>query len=467
MKVDLTHPEKNVALLSIELDTDQIEQARQSVYRQMANRYNIPGFRRGKAPMPIVQRFVGQSFFDQEVIDKLINDAYPAAVAEVNIEPVTRPELDLTDWKPGEPLRFTAKVTTKPEVTLGQYTGLEIPREEPMVDEAAVDHDLDSMRQAFAQLVDVPEATPVASGSVAVIDFTGYVDDQAFEGGTAEAYPLEIGSGSFVPGFEDGLVGAMVGEERDVKVTFPVNYAGELGGKEALFKVKVKAHKRRELPAADDEFARKAAPLAGLKAEEGFGIEALRAEVRRRLEAAAARRVATEYEDAVVGKVAELAQMDVPEVMIERATDARRQEYEEMFRRNGADLAQYLAEQEMTEEALRANMRPAATESVRRELVLEAVGRREGIVATEQEVDERIRTFAQLRNEDPAQVRERLAENDGIEQLRDEITRRKVIDYLVGAQVAVAPAAQAATGETPVTPAEVDAEIPAPAEDPK
>jgi trigger factor len=193
----------------------------------------------------------------------------------------------------------------------------------------------------------------------------------------------------------------------------------------------------------DDEFARKAAPLAGLKADEGFGLDALRAEIRRRLESAASRRVTSEYEDAVVGKVTELAEMELPDVMIERGVDARRVEYDEMFKRNGASLEQYLTEQQMTEETLRANMRPAAIESVRRELVLEAIGRAEGIAATDQEVDERIRTFAQLRNEEPASIRERLTANDGIEQLRDEITRRKVIDYLVGAQVPVAPPAEA------------------------
>ena len=442
MKVDLTYPETNVALLSIEVDTDQIDKARQSVHREMATRYNIPGFRRGKAPLAVVQRFVGTGFFDQELLDRLISDAYPAALAETKIEPVTQPELDLTHWQAGEALQFTAKVTTKPAVKLGQYTGLEIPRPDPVVADEAVEQDLESMRQAFAQLVEVDDQTPLANGSVAVIDFKGFVDGEAFAGGEAEAYPLELGSGSFVPGFEDGLLGAVVGEERDVKVTFPAEYAGELGGKDAVFKVVVKGHKRRELPAVDDEFARKAAPLAGLKADDDFGIDNLRQEIRRRLESAAARRVAAEFEDAVVGKVTELSEMELPEIMIERAVDARRSEYEEMFRRNGANLDQYMAEQQMTEEMLRTNMRPAAVESVRRELVLEAIGKAETIAASEQEVDERIRTFAQLRNEEPAQIRERLTANDGIEQLRDEITRRKVIDYLVAAQVAVAAPAE-------------------------
>lgn len=460
MKFDLSYPEKNVALLSIEVQADRIEAARQTVYRQMASRYNVPGFRRGKAPLAIVQRYVGAAYFDQEVLDSLITEAYPEALSQANIEPVTRPELDITKWEPGEALVFTAKVTTKPEVTLGQYTGLEIEREEPAVSEEAVTEELESLRQAFGQMVDVPEDNPVEKGSIAVIDFTGYVEDKPFDGGAAQAYPLEIGSGSFVPGFEDGLLGAKVGEERDVNVTFPENYAGELGGKDVVFKVTVKGHKKRQLPEVDDEFARKAAPLAGLKADEEFNLEALRAEIHRRLLAAAERRIRADWEEKVLAKVAALAEMDVPAPMIDRATQARREEFEDMFKRSGTTLEQYMAEREMTEEQLRENMRPAAVETVRRELVLEAVGRKEGITASEQEVDERIKTYAQVRNEDVAELRQRLEANDGIDAIRDEITRRKVIEYLAEAQVPRAPVA-AAPGVPEDT---ADSQSPEPAE---
>jgi trigger factor len=312
-------------------------------------------------------------------------------------------------------------------------------------------------------MVDVAESEPLAKGSIAVIDFVGYVDGEPFEGGAAQAYPLEIGSGSFVPGFEDGLIGAKVGEEKAIDVKFPGTYGGGLGGKDAVFKVTVKGHKRRDLPEVDDEFARKAAPLVGLKADDDFDLEALRTEISRRLLSAAERRIRQEWEEKVVAKVTALAELDVPEPMIERAVQSRREEFEDMFRRNGTTLEQYMSERELTEEALRENMRPGALEAVRRELVLEAVERKEGITASDQEVDERIKTFAQMRGEDVAVLRQRLEDNDGIEGIRDEITRRKVIDFLAEAQVPgpqqAAPAEEA--GEAPVEAEEAE---PAPSE---
>jgi len=441
VKVDLTHPEKNVALLEIQVGPDQVVQARQSVYRKMVGRYSIPGFRRGKAPLAILERHVGSDFFDQEVLEHLIGEVYPQAMEEQALEPVGPPEFDLKDWQPRESLVLAAKVTVKPEVKLGQYTGHEIPKGQVDITDAAVDQELESIRRAFAQLVEADPELEVSEGSVAVIDFVGYLDGQPFEGGSSEGYPLELGSGAFVPGFEDGLVGAKVGDERDVAVTFPEDYAEHLAGKEVTFKVTVKGHRRRQLPDLDDQLAEKAAPMMGLKSgeeDEPLTLEKLRDAIRLRLGATAERRVREDYEERVIAKVTELAEIDVPHVMVDRATNVRLQEYEEMFQRSGSSLQQYLSESNITGPDLRERLGPAALETVRRELVLDQVAKEEAIAATDQEVDERIATFAQIRNEDPAEVRTRVIADDGFERIRDEIVRRKTIDYLVGAQIEVA-----------------------------
>lgn len=465
MKVDLTHPENNVALLEIQAGPDEVGQARQFVYRKLVGRYSIPGFRRGKAPLAILERYVGSDFFDQEVLEQLITELYPQAVEEMALEPVSPPEFDLKDWQPRESLILAAKVTVKPEVKLGQYTGHEIPKGQVDITAAAVDLELESVQRAFAQLVEADPELEVSEGSVAVIDFVGYLDGEPFENGSSEDYPLELGSGAFVPGFEDALVGAKVGDERDVTVTFPEDYAEHLAGKEVTFKVTVRGHRRRQLPDLDDQLAEKAAPMLGLKSgeqDEPLTLQRLRDEIRLRLGAAAERRVREDYEERVIAKVTELAEIDVPHVMIDRATNVRLREYEEMFQRSGSSLEKYLSESNTTGPDLRGRLAPAALEMVRRELVLDQVAKEEPIVATDQEVDERIATLALIRNEDPAEVRARVIADDGFERIRDEIVRRKTIDFLVGAQieVAVSPDDDTQTADSSVQHSEIGDQTP-------
>jgi trigger factor len=199
LKVDLSHPEKNVALLSVDVETDRIAQVRQRVYRRLVRTFNIPGFRKGKAPQAILERYVGPEAFDKEVLDELLPEAYDEAITQSSIEPVADPEVEVTQWQRGEPLLFKVTVATKPEVTLGQYTGLEVPREAAEVPEEAVDSDLALIQRRMAELVDAPEDAPLATGSVAVIDFAATVDGEPLEGGSAQDFPLELGSGQFVP----------------------------------------------------------------------------------------------------------------------------------------------------------------------------------------------------------------------------------------------------------------------------
>ncbi len=438
MKVDLSHPEKNVALLAVDVSTDRIDETRQRVYQRLVRRFNIPGFRKGKAPQAILERFVGPEAFDQEVLDELLPKAYQEALGQAAIEPVTRPEVEIVQWRRGEPFQFKATVTTKPDVTLGQYTGLEIPRVTAEVTDEAVEADLSAIRRRLAELGDAPPDTPIDKGSVAVIDFAATVDGEPLEGGSASDHSLEIGSGQFVPGFEDQLMGAKVGEERQLNITFPTDYHEQLAGKEALFKVTVKGHRVRNIPELDEELARKAAPLLGLNAdEEGYGVELLRGEVRRRLEVGAENRARSDYERAVVERVVGNAQVEIPEVMIAGRSVALKQDFEETLQRRGLSMESYLAAGGQTEADLESGFRLRAEIEVRRELVIEAIARKEGITAGEQEIDERITTMARLYGQDPVALRTALERDNRRSEFGAEIVARKTIDYLVGSQAPV------------------------------
>ncbi|MDP2872154.1 MAG: trigger factor [Bacillota bacterium] len=438
MKVDLSYPEKHVALLSIDVETDRIAEVRERVYRRLVRKYSIPGFRKGKAPQAILERYVGPEAFDQEVLDELLPAAYQEALGQASVQPVTPPQVEVTQWQRGEPLLFKATVTTKPEVALGQYTGLEVRRDAADVTDEAVQADLSIIQRRLAELVDAPAGAPLAHGSVAVVDFAATVDGSPLEGGSAQDYPLEIGSGQFVPGFEEQLAGAKVGDERELAITFPADYEASLAGKEALFKVTVKGHRVRNLPELDDEFARKAAPLLGLEVdEEGFGLERLRAEIRRRLEAGAENRVRADYERRVVDAVMGNSQLEVPEVMIANRAAALRRGFVETLERRKLTLQEYMTAGGQTEVDLESGFRLRAEGELRRELVMEAIARKEGISAGEQEVDERITTMARLYGQDPARLRAALEQGDRRSDIAAEIVARKTIDYLVGAQVPV------------------------------
>lgn len=441
MKVDLSHPEKNVALLSVDVSPDRVDQVRQRVYQRLVRKFNIPGFRKGKAPQAILERFVGPDTFDQEVLDELLPEAYQEALGQASIQPVSSPEVEIIQWRRGEPLQFKATITTKPEVTLGQYTGLEVPRETAEVSDEAVEADLAVICRRLAEVGDAPPDAPLDQGSIAVIDFAATVDGEPLEGGAASDYPLEIGSGQFVPGFEDQLVGAKVGEDRQLAITFPADYEPKLAGKEALFKVTVKGHRVRNVPELSDELARKAAPLLGLNAaQEGFGLDSLRAEVRRRLEAGVDNRVRSNFERGVVESVVGNAQVEIPEVMIANRAVAIRRDFEETLKRRGLSMETYIAAGGQSEEELQSGFRIRAEAEVRRELVLEAIARKEGITAGEQEIDERITTMARLYGQDPVALRDALERDNRRSELGAEIVARKTIDYVVGAQAPAQPA---------------------------
>jgi trigger factor len=454
VKVDISHPEKNVALLHIEVETERISQSRDSVYRRLVRRYNIPGFRKGKAPPLILQRYVGKDTFDKEVLDDLLDATYREALGESGLVPVSRPEVNLTTWEPGSALVYEAKLTTKPEVSLGQYTGIEIPREQPQVTDQQVDLEVELCRQRRVEFVDAPEGEPLAAGNVAVIDFAGFIGEEPVDGPTAQGYPLELGGGRFLAGFEEQLLGAKVGDQRDVRITFPQDAEPNLAGKEVTFKVTVKGYRLRRLPEVNDEFARAVAPSLGVKPDEGqaFGMTELRDELRRRLLAAAENRARNDFATKVIQEVVANASVDIPEVMIASRMASVREDFENSLKRRGMTLESYKDASGDTDEALQAGLRERAEAEVRRDLVLETVARKQDIAATDQEVDERISILARLYGQDPARLRGTLQSGDRIDGVREEIVSGKTIDYLVGVQTPVAaPPAEppAAPGGTP------------------
>jgi len=452
VKVDVSHPEKNVALLHIEVDTEQIGRVRDNVYRRLVRRYNVPGFRKGKAPPLILERYLGRDAFDREVLDDLLDETYREAVDQAGLVPVSPPEVDLKTWERGEPLVYEAKMTTRPEVALGQYTGLEVPRDKPVVGAVEVQLEIEVLRQQRSELVEAPEDMPLAKGSIAIIDFAGSDGEEPVEGTTAENYSLEIGSGQFVPGFEEQLVGAKVGEQRDVRVTFPEDAGEQVAGKDVTFKVAVRGHRQRKLPEADDEFAVAVAPHIGVKITEGqvFGLADLKDELRRKLQARADSQALSAYSTRILSLVVGNAEVDIPEVMISKRAEAIREDFKDTLRRRGLTLEGYLSTSGETEETMGKASHERAARELRRDLVIEAVALKEGITAGEQEVDERVRTLALVYGQDPVALRAALEAKGQIGNVREEIVTGKTIDYLVGAQTPVEmPAAEEAASPKP------------------
>jgi trigger factor len=349
-------------------------------------------------------------------------------------------------------------------VTLGQYTGIEVPREQPVITDEAVTAEMEALRRRLSTVADSPPEATLGVGGMATLDFAGAVDGRPFDGGTAEGYVLELGSGFLLPGFEEQLLGAKLGEDREVVVTFPVDARSDLAGKEARFKVTVKGYRVRQLPEPNDEFARQAATALGVTVgESGFGLDALRAELRRRLEASAEARARAVFEAQVIERVVRNAQLDVPAVMVRARAEALAQDFDRTLARQGMTRQAYLAAATETEEHLEQSFGSRAAAQLKRELVLEAIARKESIHASDQEVDERVTTLARLGGEEPARLRQTLADNQGLDGVRNEIVERKTIDYLMGAQVVVPAAAAAPETAAPETAALATAGAAAPA----
>ncbi|MHB8928170.1 MAG: trigger factor [Bacillota bacterium] len=444
MKVALEKLDKNRVKLDVTVDEWVVAKAYDRAYRAVATRVNIPGFRRGKAPRNLVELRVGREYLKEEALDRILQESYPAAIDEAKIDPIDRPEVDVVEFEEGKPLHFTASVEVKPEVALGQYKGLDIRLEKPDIKEEEVAKELEALQFRQARLVTVDQ--PADMGSFVVLDFDGFMDGRPFAGGKAEGQLLELGSHSFIPGFEEGAVGAKAGEERDINVTFPADYrATELAGKDATFKVKVREVKRRELPALDDEFAK------GLGAK---GLDDLKESIRRRLQFAAESEARRKYNEAVIEKVSANATVEVPEAMVNQRIDQLVHDLEHRLEDQKMDLEKYLQYTNQTMDAMREQFRPSALGGVKNDLVLEAVAKAEGLTAEESDVNLEIARLSQLYGRSPDDIRKLFADRERLDALKESITLQKAVRFLTRVE----------TDPKAVEPSETASENPPPAE---
>lgn len=424
MKTSVEKLENDCVALEVEVDPEQVEEALDVAYRKVVRQINIPGFRKGRAPRSVVESRFGKEVLYEEAIEHLVPLAYEKALEINNLEPIDQPDIDIIEFESGKPFRFKATVQLKPEVELGEYRGVAVTKRIRKVDDHDVDHMLEHLREGQAQLV-VAERDTVADGDYVVIDFEGYVDGEPFQGGAAKAYQLQVGSGHFIPGFEDQLIGAKVDEEIDVKVTFPENYHSEdLAGKDAVFKVTVHEIKVRQLPELDDDFAKDVSDKETL-AE-------LREQIRENLEKEAEDRADDALRNQVIEAVAAQANVNLPEVLVEREIQVMLDDMRQSLAYQGIPLERYLEATEQTLDQLKEEMRPDAEKRVKASLVIEAVAEAEGIQANAEDIEARIEEMLEGREgTEREEMKQALQREDVQERIASSIRVRKTVDFLV------------------------------------
>ncbi len=391
MKVEKTD-KKNEVKLSFTIEASKFEEAIQKVYVKSAKYFNIPGFRKGKAPYKIVEKQYGAQIFYEDAFNEVAGEVYEKELTDAKIEAVSRPEIDIIQMEKGKDLIFTAVVQTKPEVTLGKYKGIELKKVEYNVEEKDIDHEIGHMQERNARLVNV-EDRPVEKDDTTVIDFEGFVDGVAFEGGKAENHELVIGSNTFIPGFEDQIIGMKIGEEKDINVTFPEEYfSKDLAGKAAVFKVKLHEIKKKELPEVDDEFAK--------DVSEFDTIKELKASIKEKLEEENKNKAKYETEEEAIKTVCDNTEIDIPSGMVKTETDNMIKDIEQRLMYQGLNFAQYLQMMGKTEEDMRNEMKEQAERQVKTKLVLEAIVVAEKIEATEEEIKAKLEEMATMYGKD-------------------------------------------------------------------
>ncbi len=426
MSVQVEKLEKNMAKLTVEVPAEDVEKAIQGAYQKMKKSINIPGFRKGKAPRQLIEKMYGKEVFYSDAVDAMLPKAYSDAVEECGEEIVSYPKINVEQIESGKPFIFTAEVAVKPAVTLGEYKGIQIEKAPVEVTDEEIQAEVDKEREANSRTVTVDDRA-VQKGDIATIDFEGFVDGVAFDGGKGENYDLEIGSNTFIPGFEDQLVGAEIGKELDINVTFPEEYgAKELAGKAAVFKCKVNGIKVKELPDADDEFAQEVSEFDTLDAYK----EDIKANLLKKKEEEA-RRV---KEDAVIEKIIEGAQMDIPEAMVEYQTQQMLDDFGRRMQSQGLSLEQYFQFTGMTEDQYKEQMKPRALQNIQSRLVLEAVAAAEKLEATEEDLDAEYAKMAEQYKLDVEKIKEIFGEYQK-EELKKDIVIQKAAALVTDAAV--------------------------------
>lgn len=422
MSVQVEKTEKNMAKLTIEVAAEEFEKAIEAAYQKNKSKISVPGFRKGKVPRQMIERMYGKEVFYEDAANALIPDAYEKALDECEEDIVSSPSIDVVQVEAGKPFIFTAEVALKPEVKLGKYKGVEVEKAETSVTDEEVDAEINRERENNARNIDVTDRA-VKDGDITTLDFEGFVDGVPFEGGKGENYPLTIGSGAFIPGFEEQLIGAEIGREVEVNVTFPEDYqAEELKGKAAVFKCTVRGIKEKELPALDDEFASEVSEFETL-AE-------YKADVKGKLEERKAKEAKDAREAAVIEAIVKDSDMEIPEAML--ATQQRQMvdEFAQRIQMQGLSIDQYYKFTGSSYEQMIEQVKPQAEKRIKSRLVLEAVAAAENIVADDEDYEEELKVMAESYQMEVEKVKELLPEKSAA-QIREDIAVRKAAEFVV------------------------------------
>lgn len=421
MSYTLENVEKNKVKLTIEVASELFEDGMKKSYQKNVKYINVPGFRKGKAPRKMIEKMYGPAVFYEDAVNFIIPDAYDEAVKEADIHPVSQPEIDIvTIGEADKPFVFTAEVFTKPEVKLGTYKGVEIEKVENKVTDADVDAEVASMREKNSRMVTV-EDRAAENGDITTIDFEGFCDGVAFEGGKGTDYELTLGSGTFIPGFEEQIVGKKIGEEFDVNVKFPEEYhSEELKGKDAVFKVTLKGIKVKELPTLDDEFAK--------DVSEFDTLDALKEDIKAKLTKEAENKTKAEIENRALEAAVEGAEIDLPECMVDNQVEKMLEDYAYRLKSQGIDMKMYLQYTQMTEDQLKEQMKPSAKQQVLGSLVLEKIAELEKLEATDEDIEKEFGKIAETYKMEKDKIRELMGAN--IDAMKQDIVTNKALDVL-------------------------------------
>ena len=422
MSVQVEKLEKNMAKLTVEVSTEDFKAAIKKAYNKTKNRFAIPGFRKGKASQAVIEKMYGEAVFYEDAADEAINASYAEAMKESGLDIVSRPEVTIEQIGKDQAFIYSALVAVKPEVTLGEYKGVEVEKADASVTAEDVEAELKRVQEQNARLLTI-EDRPVADGDQTVIDFEGFVDGKGFEGGKAEDYPLTIGSHSFIDTFEEQLIGKNIGEECEVNVTFPTEYhAAELAGKPAMFKVTVKEIKAKELPALDDEFA--------FEVSDFDTLDEYKKDIEKKLQERKEKAAASQNEDRVVAKVVENATMEIPDRMVDAQVDNMLQDTARRMQSQGLSMDLYMKYTGMNVDQMKDQLRPDAVKRIQTRLVLEAVAKAENIEVSEEKIDEEIAKMAESYKMEADKLKSYMTDSDK-DQMKQDLAVQAAVDLLV------------------------------------
>lgn len=422
MSVQVENLEKNMAKLTIEVAAEEVEKAIQAAYMKEKNKISLPGFRKGKVPRKMIEKMYGAGVFYEDAANTLIQENYGTALDESGVDVVSRPTIDVVQIEAGKPFIFTAEVAVRPEVKLGKYLGVQVTKVDTSVSDEEVEEALEKERQKNSRTVTVTDR-PVQNGDTAVIDFEGFVDGVAFEGGKGENHPLEIGSHTFIDTFEDQLVGKSTGDEVEVNVTFPEKYqAEELAGKPAVFKVKIHEIKAKELPELNDEFAQDVSEFETL--------EEYKADVRKRLEVQKEDEAKRTKEDEAIQKIIDKSEMEIPEAMIDTQCENMVNEFAQRIAQSGLSMEQYMQFSGLTLDKLKEQVRPEAETRIKSSLVLEQIAKDENIQVSDEEIDAEIEKMAKVYGMEADKLKEYMGDAEK-ESMKRDISVTKAVDLIM------------------------------------